>query len=162
MRGGALTSRPLEQTTVAASGIKELCVITEKHPVTLPFFSRRCHQQPIRAHLNRDIKRMRGHQWTTYGGSRCPHNMTPKHAGLHNALLINDYNIHSRTSNSFTHTNWKNWGWKGRQHAGFLLLDNHVFNGTDGDFVLLPKLLRCSQSYTSNAGRTGLSRLLEV
>lgn len=31
--------------------------------------------------------------------------MTPKHAGLHNALLINDYNIHSRTSNSFTHTN---------------------------------------------------------
>lgn len=44
----------------------------------------------------------------------------------------------------------------------FILLDNHVFNSTDEDVILSPKLLRYSQSYTSNAGRTGLSRLLEV
>lgn len=100
--------RPPEQTTEIFGSVRyqrALCYRGGANPVASPFFLWCRHQQPIRKHPNRDIKRReRGHQWTTYGGSRCPHNMTPKHTGLLNAVLINDYNIDSTTSNTPTHT----------------------------------------------------------
>lgn len=78
------------------------------NPVTSAFFLLRCHQQPIREHLNRDIKSWRregGQQRTAYGGSRCPHNMTPTHSGLLDGALINDDSPHSQTSSMpLTHT----------------------------------------------------------
>lgn len=93
------------------------------NPVTSAFFLLRCHQQPIREHLNRDIKSRRregGQQRTAYGGSRCPHNMTPTHSGLLDGTLINDDSPHSQTSSMpLTHMQ--------QQHKGTRFSQSNIY-----------------------------------